>query len=248
MPDDLKSKLPRLARAFYQGPAMVLWTHTMVDRAAGWLSAAFHQRFREILLHASHRYQLACPCYVLMPDHWHIVWMGLAPHSDQWLATAFLRKHLQPLPGSAQFQDRAHDHVLRENEREHGAFAAACVYVCQNPERAGLCSEWPDWPHLGCLVPAYPELDPRSPNFWETFWRIHLRLVDGISSSPLPSLVARSVRSGRSDSDPCAHAQGYKPQNPLPRSPLREQRDALPNPCAHAQGHEAQGDTADSQP
>ena len=188
-----KSRLPRLPREFYQGRAMVLWTHTFEERAKGWLGDAFHHQFRETLLHACHRYDLVTPCYVLMPDHWHLVWMGLAETSDQWLATAFLRKTLQPVLARAQLQDRAHDRVLREKEREHGAFQAACSYVFHDPQRAELCDDWREWPYLGAIVPGYPDLGPHGTEFWDKFWKIHNRLVDVSPSAQVPALTRRAT-------------------------------------------------------
>ena len=142
-----------------------------------------------------------------MPDHWHIVWLGLAENSNQQLATAFLRKHLSRFLNSARLQDRAHDHVLRDTERERSAFENACAYVRQNPQRAGLHADWREWPHAGALIPGYPDLDPRADNFWEKFWKIHNRLLDCGSAREgrdlnLPALTRRattvSVRSGGS--------------------------------------------------
>src|SRR5687768_13027390 len=110
---DPKSKLPRLAREYYQSNAVVMWTHTFENRSTGWMNAHFHSQFREILLHASSRYHVACPIYVLMPDHWHLIWMGLRATSDQRLATSFLRQYLTPIfDTSMKLQDRPHDHVL----------------------------------------------------------------------------------------------------------------------------------------
>ena len=86
-----KATLPRLPREWYQGRAAVFWTHTIEDRATGWLDERFHRRVREVLLHTCARYGLACPAYVLMPDHWHLVWLGLTETSDQHTATRFLR-------------------------------------------------------------------------------------------------------------------------------------------------------------
>jgi putative transposase len=174
-----KSKLPRLSREFYRGRAVVFWTHTFEHRATGWLNDAFHSAFREMCTHACARYEIACPIYVLMPDHWHLVWMGLTSGSDQRLATAFLREHLASYVGSAKLQDRAHDHVLRDDERKRGAFVSACHYVQMNPVRAGLSDDWKKWPFTGALVAGYPALDARAADFWEKFWRIHARLVDG---------------------------------------------------------------------
>ena len=186
----LKSKLPRLPRAYYQGLTTILWTHTFEQRATGWLNNAFHHNFREILLHACGRYAIATPCYVLMPDHWHLVWMGLSPDSDQTLATAFLRKNLRAALGGAQLQDRAHDRVLRAEERQAIAFQKTCSYVCNNPERGGRCADWREWPYLGAMILGYPDLDPRQNEFWPDFWKIHNRLVE-------------------SKVEPCAPAQGY---------------------------------------
>ena len=196
-----KSKLPRLRREFYKGHASVLWTHSFVGRATGWLGDAFHSQFREVLLHAGARYSLACSCYVLMPDHWHLVWIGMDDSSDQRLATAFLRKHMAPALGACRLQDRAHDHVLREEECGRGAFQSACSYVLENPERAGLCQTWSKWPYLGAMVPGYPRLDPRDSGFWEDLWKIHNRIVEG---DLIPALPRRATNSS---------------------SPLRKERD-----------------------
>lgn len=173
-----KSKLPRLPREYYQGHAVVFWTHTFEARATGWLTNAFHAGFREILLHACGRYRLACPVYVLMPDHWHLVWMGLAAKSDQHSATKFVRKHLAPMIGRAQLQDRAHDSVLKEEQRRRGAFMRACEYVRENPTRRGLVPDCRGWPYLGAMVPGYPEFDPRTGGLWTDFWKVYNRLVE----------------------------------------------------------------------
>lgn len=174
-----KSKLPRLPREWYQGRAVVFWTHTIEGRATGWLDEKFHQHFQEVLLHTGARYELACPAYVLMPDHWHVVWMGLAETSDQHTATRFLREHVVAQLGAARLQDRAHDRVLREEQRKRGAFVAACGYVRENPVRAGLVTEWREWLYAGAVVAGYPDLEPREEGFWEKYWRIYAKLVEG---------------------------------------------------------------------
>ncbi|MSU73030.1 MAG: hypothetical protein EXS43_11940 [Opitutus sp.] len=140
----LKSTLPRLARESYQGRSIVFWTHTLEGRATGWLHDRFHQCFREVLLHAGGRYALGCPIYVLMPDHWHLVWMGLAESFDQWLANRFVRKHLAAQLRVGALQDRAHDHILRNEECGRNAFMATCQYVRENPVRAGLVAAGQD--------------------------------------------------------------------------------------------------------
>ena len=98
--------LPRLAREFYQGDAVVHWTLTVFNHGTGWLNESFHWQFRELLLHAAAREGLLCPVYCLMPDHLHLVWMGLRADSDQKNGMAFLRTHLEPLLAPHRFQPR----------------------------------------------------------------------------------------------------------------------------------------------
>lgn len=196
-----KSKLPRLPREYYQGRAVVMWTHTLAARAQGWLDSRFHSHFRELLLHAGSRYRLICPAYTLMPDHWHQVWMGVDESSDQHSATAFLRKHVQIVLGKLRLQDRAHDHVLRDDERRRGVFQEMCAYVWKNPERAGLCSDWRQWPFLGAIVDGYPQFDPREPGFWGDIWKVHGRLAQDESLRSRAGLLREGSppREGRDD-------------------------------------------------
>lgn len=165
--------LPRLPPEHYRAHAFVFWTHTIADRGTGWLTPEFHQAFREIALHAAAREQLFCPIYTLMPDHVHVVWLGVSPDSDQRAASRFLREHLAPMLTPHRWQHQPHDHVLREHEREQGAFTATCAYVAANPARAGLTSDARAWPFTGCLVPGYPDLHPLHENFWDLFWRLY---------------------------------------------------------------------------
>ena len=165
--------LPRLAPGFYQGDAVVFWTHTLKNRTKGWLTPTLHITFRELMLHAAARESLLCPIYVLMPDHLHLVWMGLSTKSDQRRATAFLRPRLSRLLAPHTLQHQAHDHVLREAERKQGAFAATCAYIAENPMRASLAESSSSWPFTGCIVPGYPDLNPLDTNYWDRFWKIH---------------------------------------------------------------------------
>ena len=110
---------------YYQGDSVVHWTLTVLDRATGWLSDSFHALFRELMLDAAAREGIFCPTYCLMPDHVHLVWMGL------WLETNQLNGIGLP-PGTSsgvlapvKFQPQAHDHVLRAEQRRRNAFAQA---------------------------------------------------------------------------------------------------------------------------
>jgi REP element-mobilizing transposase RayT len=165
--------LPRLDPEFYRGDAAVHWTLTVFDRRTGWLNESFHLKFRELMLHAATREGVLCPSYCLMPDHIHLIWLGLRRDSDQRNGMAFLRTHLEPLLSPEQFQPQAYDHVLREEERKRGAFAKVCFYILANPVRAKLIKETGVWPFCGAVVPGYPGLHPLEEDFWPLFWKLY---------------------------------------------------------------------------
>ncbi len=168
--------LPRLPKEYYQADAVVHWTMTTFDRGKGWLNDALHARFRELMLHAAAREGLLCPTYCLMPDHIHLIWMGLRRDTDQHRGMAFLRTYLKPALAPHKFQPQAQDNVLRQEERKRGAFAKVCFYVLDNPRRAGLVTDPHAWQFCGTVVPGYPKLHPLDADFWETFWKLYLKM------------------------------------------------------------------------
>jgi REP element-mobilizing transposase RayT len=185
---DRKGNLPRLERHRYQGLAVVFWTNTLEARARGWLTPTFHAIFREMLLHAAARERLICPVYCLMPDHLHLVWMGLRCESDQLNAMKFLRTHLEKALGEGrEWQHQPHDHVLREEERKRNAFARFCFYTLANPVRDKLVGQERDWPYLGSVVPGYPALHPLAEDFWEIFWKLYVDERESETSPPTAS-------------------------------------------------------------
>ena len=153
---------------------------TIQHRQQGWLTPRFHLEYREILTHSTFRYGFCCPIYCLMPDHMHLLWVGILDTCDQRLAARFFRKHTNRLleRSAASFQQQPYDHVLREGERERGGFEAVAEYIARNPERAGLvpADAFRSYPFTGCLVPGYPELSLWQVDYWERFWRLYLYL------------------------------------------------------------------------
>ena len=168
--------LPRLPREHYQGDAVVFWTLTMLNRAKGWLTPDLHHQFRELMFHTAAREGLVCPIYCLMPDHIHLVWMGLRLDTDHINGMAFLRTHLEPALAPAKLQSQPQDEVLRDDRRKKGAFAKFCFYIAANPVRDELVSQPNAWPFTGCLVPGYPKLNPFDEDYWSKFWKIFAKL------------------------------------------------------------------------
>ncbi|OGV45537.1 MAG: hypothetical protein A2X46_09130 [Lentisphaerae bacterium GWF2_57_35] len=149
------------------------WTMAMNDRTTGWLTPALHAQVREFMLHAFVRYDLVCPTYCLMPDHLHLLWLGVAPKSNQRLAAAFFRKQVNELLQPHKLQKQAYDHVLRESERERGAFQSTAFYILENPVRAGLVAHAQDYAYSGNVVPGYPSLDVWDNDYWDKFWKLY---------------------------------------------------------------------------
>lgn len=170
--------LPRLPREFYQGDAVVHWTLPVAHRKRGWLDDAFHMSFREVMLHTTAREGLVCPAYCLMPDHLHLVWMGLRLDSDQRNGMTFLRTHLEQKLAPVKFQHQPHDHVLKEKGRHRNAFASICHYIIENPVRAELVKRADEWRFNGAVLPGYPSLNPLQKNFWPKFWKLYAGMKD----------------------------------------------------------------------
>ena len=190
--------LRRLSPEHYRGQAYVHWSMSIEDRKTGWLIPIFYYKFRELLAHTMFRYGLCCPIYCCMPDHIHLLWLGILDESDQRPAAKYFRKQLNPVLEKlgCRFQRQGHDHVLREDERERGAFENAVNYIARNPERKGLVAvdRFADYPFTGCMVPGYPELSLQQHDFWDRFWRIYAYLRE--------YGLVRAVRSGTESQEP----------------------------------------------
>ncbi|OYP33077.1 hypothetical protein [Rhodopirellula sp. MGV] len=171
-----RNHLKRLDPEYYRGDAIVHWSTTISGRQTGWLNGISYYRFRELLAHTAFRYGIASPIFCLMPDHFHMVWMGLFTESNQLLAMKHFRKTVNESLHRIGFdlQDQAYDHVLQNDERREEGLLAICDYVARNPERKRLVE--PDgyrtYQYTGCLVPGYPQLRPFEDGFWDELNRV----------------------------------------------------------------------------
>lgn len=172
--------LKRLPPEFYRGQACVHWSMTIEDRKTGWLVPIFYYKFRELLTHTMFRYGICCPIFCLMPDHMHLLWLGIPDSADQRVAMKFLRGQLKPILEKlhVRLQDQPYDHVLRDHERQLTALQSIVEYIVRNPERKQLVplDGFRDYAYTGCLVPGYPDLKPFQPDFWNLFDRVYSKL------------------------------------------------------------------------
>lgn len=171
------SYLKRLEPGFYRGQAFVHWSLTIENRQEGWLKPIMLYKFRELLTHTMFRYELCCPIFVLMPDHFHMMWVGITEHSDQLPAMKHFRTRLNQVFAALdqKLQSQAHENVLKEDQRKEDAFHDVCEYIARNPERANLIDVdgYADYKYSGCIMPGYPELKPFTADFWTRFWRAY---------------------------------------------------------------------------
>lgn len=178
--------LKRLPAEHYRGQACVHWSLTMEHRNTGWLVPILYYKFRALLTHTVFRFGLCCPIYRLMPDHMHLLWIGIFDNSDQRTAMRFFRQQLNPVLSKldTRLQEQAYDHVLSEEQRERAAFEDVAEYIARNPERKGLVQLdcFAEYKFTGCLVPGYPDLNPFREGYWDLFWRLYSRLRnDGLN-------------------------------------------------------------------
>ena len=129
------------------------------------------------LVHILVRYDLVCPGYVLMPDHLHLLLMGMNPDADQVLAARKLRYRINLLLQPLRLQKQGHDHVLRGQGSDRDALYKTWYYIAQNPVRAGLVEDWRMYPYLGAMIPGYPHPDPRRDDFWDSFWKLYAMVL-----------------------------------------------------------------------
>ncbi len=173
--------LKRLPRAYYQGNAFVHWSLTMENRKSGWLTPIFYYKFRELLTHTMFRYGVTCPIYCCMPEHFHLMWLGLFPNTDQLTAMKYFRRQTNAVLRKIGFelQLQSYDNVLEEDDRERAAFEDVCEYIARNPERRRLVpiDRYMDYKFTDCLVPGAPELKVFEPGYWDSFWRIYVASI-----------------------------------------------------------------------
>ncbi len=85
----------------------------------------------------------------------------------------FLREHLGVALEPHRFQHQAHDHVLRENERQRGAFAKICFYILANPMRAELIKSRNRGRSVEPSCRAIQRFIRVPRYFWPTYWKLY---------------------------------------------------------------------------
>jgi REP element-mobilizing transposase RayT len=119
------------------------------DRQRVLATDTIHQRLLTFLQGSPQRYGWWPTCYVIMPDHLHLL---VYANADSAALGAWV-KALKAFVATGEFrwQKSFFDHVIRHDESETEKWE----YIRQNLVRAGLVVKAEDWPFAG-EIPEYP--------------------------------------------------------------------------------------------
>ena len=97
-------------------------------------------------------YELSCPAFCMMPNHFHAIFEGARDAMSRLMhrlngvhAQRFNERHDR---SGHLFQSRFHAREIQDDEQ----FGRAIDYVWANPVRAGLCAEPHDWRWSGQVL------------------------------------------------------------------------------------------------
>ena len=137
----------RLGRVFDSSPAYFL-TLCVDGRARVLDHPEIDENMRRFVSESVSRYGVYVDCYVLMPDHVHLI-VTIEPASKitigEWV------KAFKAMVGRHRFkwQSGFFDHLLRSDESRSEKWA----YIRMNPVRAGLVESPDDWPYAQYFNP-----------------------------------------------------------------------------------------------
>jgi REP element-mobilizing transposase RayT len=115
-------------------------------------------------------YRFALHAYCVMPDHFHLLAVGLEPVSD---LLGFVKNIKQTSSaehfkqsGQELWQKKFYDRILREDDN----FDAVAGYIWMNPVRKGLCIDARDYPFSGSFVVDWKKM-MRPLEDWVPKWK-----------------------------------------------------------------------------
>lgn len=140
----------RLPRDRYLGERTVAFHAAILNRKPVFTNDQTLGAQVELLEKASREFRCVVPIYCFMPDHAHIMIMGISAEADLLSAMSKFKMlsgtwlYRKKLPA---WQKDFFDHVMRVGEdwRHHAS------YLANNPVRAGLASDWSLYPFTGSI-------------------------------------------------------------------------------------------------
>ena len=134
-------RLRRLHRVFDPSPSFFL-TLCTDGRVNALDDMAVFDRVRSFTAESLGRYRVFVNCFVLMPDHVHLI-LTVAPDAKTTIGAWV--KAFKAMVARHEFRWQAgfFDHVLRSDESRREKWE----YIRMNPVRAGLTADADDWPY-----------------------------------------------------------------------------------------------------
>jgi len=151
--EDMFIRKPTRLRHFdYVGEYRYLFTLCTEDRRRVFLDPAVVEPTLLDFVRSAEAEQIAMAAYCFMPDHLHVLAIGLTEASDarRFVGSAKQRSGYRHARDQQQklWQRSAWDRVLRSDEDTQTVLR----YVLMNPVRAGLVGEPLEYPHSGSMV------------------------------------------------------------------------------------------------
>jgi putative transposase len=145
----VRSRVQRLPDHRYEGCVAVAFTACLKSRDPYFTTQDVVDPHREVLAEETLRAGCVAYGYCFMPDHLHVVLLGIADHARPKDAFIRFKQRSGFLLGknSAAWQKSFYDHVLRDTADT----PRQVLYVLNNPVRAGLVSDPREYPFSGAI-------------------------------------------------------------------------------------------------
>jgi len=149
--DEPREKPHRLPPSSYVGQIPISFTACVGHRRHAFLTAANVGPHVEIMREQFAKFDCLIPIYCFMPDHLHVISMGMTHHSDGKRAMdAFEQKSADLLYSSGdhfRWQKDYHDRIIRRSEE----WRKQVFYVFLNPVRSKIVSDPRGYPFTGSI-------------------------------------------------------------------------------------------------
>ncbi|MDR3692780.1 MAG: hypothetical protein P4L46_25595 [Fimbriimonas sp.] len=147
----IRQRRHRLPPESYVGQFPISFTACVDERGWAFRSAEYVEPFIQLLTEEFARFDCLIPIYCFMPDHLHVISMGMTHMSNGKLAMdAFKQSSGQYFYNSGnrfRWQDEYHDRIIRRSEE----WRKKVFYVFQNPVRARLVHDPRSYPFTGSV-------------------------------------------------------------------------------------------------
>jgi len=144
---DVRERTHRLPRESYRGFTQAIFTVCARNGSSVLSTPIVFEAVHAWLVESCQAHSVKLLALTVMPDHLHTMLMGESEQADMWAAMTLFKQKCgfhgaRRFPG-LQLQKDFCDHIIRTDE-DAGAHLR---YIVANPLRAGLVTEWDQYPY-----------------------------------------------------------------------------------------------------